>query len=211
MAVGIGVLLALALGLLVVQGIFAPVFTRFFGLERAGPGSPPARLARLRRRLLLLLRGDGRQLQGSLQASSCTEYWSSPWPSFSPSGSTWPWAKDSCPASMVPGPSCSRLVFLVVSARPPTSGRKRGQTLYAHNQKSQHGAVSSFGIASLAHALRLVSTLSASAPLVSTLGLNGLACQHGRALRSAPCQRSRLGRRDRTSNPTAKAAICLTC
>src|SRR5688500_8374829 len=41
MAVGIGLLLALVLGLLVVQGIFAPVLTRFFGLERAGPASLP--------------------------------------------------------------------------------------------------------------------------------------------------------------------------
>ena len=40
-AVGIGVLLALAIGLLVVQGILAPVFTRFFGLERAGPAALP--------------------------------------------------------------------------------------------------------------------------------------------------------------------------
>jgi hypothetical protein len=41
MAVGIGVLLALAVGLLVVQGILAPVFTRFFGLERTGPAALP--------------------------------------------------------------------------------------------------------------------------------------------------------------------------
>ncbi|CAN5837177.1 hypothetical protein BH18ACT11_BH18ACT11_03380 [soil metagenome] len=41
MAVGIGVLLALAIGLLVVQGILAPVFTRFFGLERTGPTALP--------------------------------------------------------------------------------------------------------------------------------------------------------------------------
>ena len=41
MAVGIGLLLALVLGLLVVQGIFAPVLTRFFGLERAGPATLP--------------------------------------------------------------------------------------------------------------------------------------------------------------------------
>jgi high-affinity Fe2+/Pb2+ permease len=41
MAVGIGLLLALVLGLLLVQGIFAPVLTRFFGLERAGPASLP--------------------------------------------------------------------------------------------------------------------------------------------------------------------------
>ena len=34
-------LLALAVGLLVVQGILAPVFTRFFGLERAGPEALP--------------------------------------------------------------------------------------------------------------------------------------------------------------------------
>src|SRR5918995_6328828 len=41
LAVGIGLLLALVLGLLVVQGIFAPVLTRFFGLERAGPAALP--------------------------------------------------------------------------------------------------------------------------------------------------------------------------
>jgi hypothetical protein len=41
MAVGIGVLLALAIGLLVVQGILAPLFTRFLGLERTGPDALP--------------------------------------------------------------------------------------------------------------------------------------------------------------------------
>ena len=41
MAVGIGLLLALVLGLLVVQGILAPVFTRFFGLERSRPRALP--------------------------------------------------------------------------------------------------------------------------------------------------------------------------
>ncbi len=41
MAVGIGMLLALAIGLLVVQGILAPVFTTFFGLERSGPSTLP--------------------------------------------------------------------------------------------------------------------------------------------------------------------------
>ena len=41
MAVGIGVLLALAIGLLVVQGILAPLFTRFFGLECTGPEALP--------------------------------------------------------------------------------------------------------------------------------------------------------------------------
>jgi hypothetical protein len=40
-AVGIGLLLALALGLLVVQGIFAPVLTRIYGLERQGPATLP--------------------------------------------------------------------------------------------------------------------------------------------------------------------------
>jgi hypothetical protein len=41
MAVGIGLLLALAIGLLVVQGILAPVFTRIYGLERQGPAALP--------------------------------------------------------------------------------------------------------------------------------------------------------------------------
>jgi hypothetical protein len=44
MAVGIGLLLALAVGLLVVQGILAPVFTRIFGLEREGPATLPLAL-----------------------------------------------------------------------------------------------------------------------------------------------------------------------
>jgi O-antigen/teichoic acid export membrane protein len=40
-AVGIGMLLALAIGLLVVQGILAPIFTSFFGMERSGPAALP--------------------------------------------------------------------------------------------------------------------------------------------------------------------------
>src|ERR687890_170999 len=43
-AVGLGVLVALAIGLLVVFGILAPVFTRFSGLELAGSTALPITL-----------------------------------------------------------------------------------------------------------------------------------------------------------------------
>lgn len=40
-AVGLGVLLSLLLGLLLALGVFAPVLTRLFGLERSGPAALP--------------------------------------------------------------------------------------------------------------------------------------------------------------------------
>src|SRR5918992_3952030 len=43
-AVGLGVLIALAIGILVVFGILAPVFTGFFGLELAGSTALPITL-----------------------------------------------------------------------------------------------------------------------------------------------------------------------
>ena len=67
MAVGIGMLLALAIGLLVVQGILAPVFTHLFRPRAQRPRHPTPGTARLRLGLLLLLRRNGRQLQSPLQ------------------------------------------------------------------------------------------------------------------------------------------------
>src|ERR671917_2933702 len=43
-AVGLGVLIALVIGLLVVFGILAPLFTTFFGLEFSGPAALPITL-----------------------------------------------------------------------------------------------------------------------------------------------------------------------
>jgi hypothetical protein len=40
-AVALGVLVALAIGLLVVFGVFAPVFTAFFGMEIAASTAVP--------------------------------------------------------------------------------------------------------------------------------------------------------------------------
>ena len=59
-SIGLGILLALALGLLVVLGILAPVFTGFFGLERTGPNGPARLPDPVRRRLRVLLRRHGR-------------------------------------------------------------------------------------------------------------------------------------------------------
>ena len=134
MAVGIGLLLALVLGLLVVQGIFAPVLTRLFGLERAGPATLPL--------VLLVFAAAFSFYFGGMAASYKA-------PSrhrlhgvlvvpvafvlslvlnlvlgkgFLP-GVDGAWAVGSWPSS-----SSS-------PARPPTSGRIRGEALYAHNQK----------------------------------------------------------------------------
>ena len=105
MAVGIGLLLALVLGLLVVQGIFAPVLTRFSVSNAQG---------RLLPLVLLVFAaafsfyfGGWPPATRRLPGIVCTGSWSSPWPSLFPWCSTWSWAKDSCQASMVPGPQVS--------------------------------------------------------------------------------------------------------
>jgi hypothetical protein len=134
MAVGIGLLLALVLGLLVVQGIFAPVLTRFFGLERAGPASLPL--------VLLVFAAAFSFYFGGMAAS-----YKAPFlhrlhgvlvvpvafvlsivlnlivgKGFMP-GVDGAWA-----AGLV-------AVFLVVSGAASYVGALRGETLYAHNQK----------------------------------------------------------------------------
>ena len=133
MAVGIGLLLALVLGLLVVQGIFAPVFTRFFGLERTGPAALPL--------VLLVFAAAFSFYFGGMAASYkapfsivCTGFWSSPQRSFFPWCSTWSWAKDSARRRWCWAVGLV-VVFLVVSCAASYVGARRGEALYAHNQK----------------------------------------------------------------------------
>ncbi|MBA2714151.1 MAG: hypothetical protein H0U55_11455 [Rubrobacteraceae bacterium] len=133
-AVGIGVLLALAIGLLVVQGILAPVFTRFFGLERTGPAALPLVLLVFAAAFSFYFGGmaasykapSRHRLHGVLVVPAAVVL--------------------SLALNLVLGrgflPGVDGLgtvflvaVFIVVSAAASYVGAKRGAQLYAHNQK----------------------------------------------------------------------------
>ena len=134
MAVGIGLLLALALGLLVVQGIFAPVFTRIYGLERAGPASLPLVLLVFAAAFSFYFGGmaasykapSRHRLHGVLVVPAAFVLGSALnlalGKGFLP-GVDGAWA-----VGLV-------LVVLVVSAAASYVGAKRGEAIYAHNQK----------------------------------------------------------------------------
>ena len=70
MAVALGVLVALTIGLLVVFGIFAPVFTAFFGMEMAASTAVPT--------AMLVFAAAFSFYFGGMAASgaACTAYWS---------------------------------------------------------------------------------------------------------------------------------------
>jgi hypothetical protein len=133
MAVGIGVLLALAIGLLVVQGILAPVFTTFFGLERSGPTTLP---------LVLLV-----------FASAFSFYFGGMAASYKAPSNHLLHGIMVVPAALVlasalnlalgkgflPGVEGRRtlllLIFILASAAASYVGSKRGAQLHAHNQR----------------------------------------------------------------------------
>jgi hypothetical protein len=134
MAVGIGVLLALVLGLLVVQGILAPVFTRFFGLERTGPTALPVVLLVFAAAFSFYFGGmatsykapSRRRLHGVLVVPAAF---------LLSVGINLLTGK-----GFLPGVDGSRavvlaVVFLVVSAAASYVGGLRGEALYKHNQK----------------------------------------------------------------------------
>jgi hypothetical protein len=134
LAVGIGLLLALVLGLLVVQGIFAPVLTRIFGLERTGPAALP-----------LVLLGFAAALSfyfGGMAASYKAPFRHRlhgvmvvPVAFVLSSVLNLVLGKGFLPG--VDGARAAGLVaaFLVVSGAASYVGAHRGETLYAHNQK----------------------------------------------------------------------------
>ena len=137
MAVGIGLLLALALGLLVVQGILAPVFTRIFGLERTGPATLPL--------VFLVFAAAFSFYFGGMAAS-----YKAPTlhrlhgvlvvPAAFVLGSVLNLAMGNGFLPGVDGAWAAGLVVLVlvVSAAASYVGAKRGAELYVHNQKVIH-------------------------------------------------------------------------
>jgi hypothetical protein len=134
MAVGIGVLLALVLGLLVVQGIFAPIFTRFFGLERSGPAALPVVLLVFAAAFSFYFGG----MAASYKAPSMHRLHGVlvvPAAFILSTGLNLLTGKGFLPGVDGAGAVVLAVVFLAVSAAASYVGAHRGEALYAHNQK----------------------------------------------------------------------------
>jgi hypothetical protein len=133
-AVGLGVLIALAIGLLVVFGILAPVFTRFFGLELAGSTALPITLMVFAAAFSFYFGGMAasyraparRRLHGTLVAP--VAFLLSPAINLATGKGTFPGLETA-------GAIMLAAVFLAVSFVASYVGARRGEALYAHNQK----------------------------------------------------------------------------
>ncbi len=133
-AVGLGVLLALLLGLLAVFGILAPILTRFLGLELVGSTALPTSLLVFAAAFSFYFGGMAasyraparRRLHGTLVAVVA----------FAIS----PTINLVTGEGLFPGLDTSRAVllaavFLAVSVAASYVGARRGEALYAHNQR----------------------------------------------------------------------------
>ena len=133
-AVGLGVFLALLLGLLAVFGILAPILTRFLGLELVGSTALPTSLLVFAAAFSFYFGGMAasyraparRRLHGTLVAVVA----------FAIS----PTINLVTGKGLFPGLDTGRAVllaavFLAVSVAASYVGARRGETLYAHNQR----------------------------------------------------------------------------
>src|ERR687895_27558 len=133
-AVGLGVLIALAIGLLVVFGILAPVFTRFFGLELAGSTALPITLMVFADAFSFYFGGMAasymaparRRLHGILVAPAAFV--------LSPAVNLIT-GKGLFPGQDTAGAFVLVAVFLGVSVAASYVGARRGESLYAYNMK----------------------------------------------------------------------------
>ena len=133
-AVGIGVLLALAIGLLVVQGILAPVFTRFFGLERSGPAALPLILLVFASAISFYFGGMAASykapsrhlLHGILVVPTAFVL---------ASALNLALGKGFLPGIEDAGAGLLEVLFIVASIAASYVGSKRGAEIYAHNQR----------------------------------------------------------------------------
>jgi hypothetical protein len=133
-AVGLGVLIALALGLLVVFGILAPVFTRFFGLELAGSTAVPITLMAFADAFSFYFGGMAasyrapvrRRLHGTLVAPAA--FVISPAINLATGRGLFPGLDTAGTFWLAAG-------FLAVSFAASYVGARRGEALYAYHQK----------------------------------------------------------------------------
>lgn len=134
-AIGLGVLLSLALGLMVVGGILAPVFTRLFGLERVGSAAIPLVLLAFAAAFAFYFGGMGaaykapnrRRLHGTLVAP--VAFVISPVVNLLLGRGPFP-GLDS------PGTALLVAVFLTICSGAAYVGARRGETLYSHNESA---------------------------------------------------------------------------
>ena len=133
-AVGLGVLIALTIGLLVVFGILAPVFTRFFGLELVGSTAVPITLMVFADAFAFYFGGMAasyraparRRLHGTLVAPVAF--------AISPAINVAS-GEDMFPGLDTGGAVLLAAAFLAVSFGAAYVGARRGEALYAYNQK----------------------------------------------------------------------------
>lgn len=133
-AVGLGVLIALAIGLLVVFGILAPVFTRFFGLEIVGSTALPITLMVFAAAFSFYFGGMAasyraparRRLHGTLVAPAA--FVISPAINLAT-------GEGMFPGLATVGAVLLAAAFLVVSLAAAYVGARRGEALYAYNRR----------------------------------------------------------------------------
>jgi hypothetical protein len=138
-AVGLGVLIALAIGLLVVFGILAPVFTRLFGLELAGSMALPIILMVFADAFSFYFGGMAasyraptrRRLHGTLVAP--VAFAISPAINLATGEGVFPGLDTSATVVLA-------AVFLAVSCAAAYVGARRGEALYAYNRRMKRRA-----------------------------------------------------------------------
>jgi hypothetical protein len=138
-AVALGVLVALVIGLLVVFGIFAPVFTAFFGMEMAASTAVPTAMLVFAAAFSFYFGGmaasytapDRRRLHGILVAPAA--FVISPIINVATGQAMFPGMDD-------PETVLLAALFLGVSLAAAYIGARRGVTLFAYNRRMKRRA-----------------------------------------------------------------------
>ena len=133
-AVALGVLIALAIGLLVVFGIFAPIFTAFFGMEIATSTAVPTAMLVFAAAFSFYFGGMAasyraparRRLHGVLVAP--VAFVISPLINLATGHGLFPGVEDAVMVLLI-------AVFLAVSVAAAYVGARRGEALYNYNRQ----------------------------------------------------------------------------
>jgi hypothetical protein len=138
-AVALGVLVALAIGLLVVFGIFAPVFTAFFGMEIAASTAVPTAMLVFAAAFSFYFGGMAasytararRRLHGVLVAPAA--FVISPIINLATGQGMFPGVEDAVTVLLA-------ALFLVVALAAAYIGARRGEALFAYNRRMRRRA-----------------------------------------------------------------------
>ncbi len=136
---GLGVLIALAIGLLVVFGIFAPVFTAFFGMEIATSTAVPTAMLVFAAAFSFYFGGMAasyraparRRLHGALVAPAA--FVVSPFINLATGQGMFPGVENTVTVLLA-------ALFLAVSIAAAYVGARRGEALYAYNRRMRRRA-----------------------------------------------------------------------